>query len=165
MTAMVELARKILTTDAMMSPIRSMMSIRPMPDKSFLTKNPTSDIAPNVPAVIMNVLAMLSAVYAMNINDIVTPLSIEYAAKHNAAVRNAMRMMRAERYTTSAISAIIMPQKSILFVKSIVSSSAFLATVMAVNAVISSPAHIHAYTLRMSFANTLSETADCCVLV
>ena len=67
----------MFTSVAMMSPMSAMKRKRPMADRSRLMKSPTSDMAPNVPAVTKKVVAMLSMVYAKRMMDSVAPFKTE----------------------------------------------------------------------------------------
>jgi hypothetical protein len=96
----------------------------------------------NVPAVVKKVEAMLSIVYARNMNDIVTPLRIAYAANIKPAVIDDMEFILALSHKTNPISAPKSPHKRSLFVAIAYIMLGCPATIIAVRAVINNPQDI-----------------------
>lgn len=67
----------MFTTVAIIKPMSAIYSILPIELRSVLVTAPYKDIAPNVPALMKNVVAIDDVVYMRNILDKVTPLSTE----------------------------------------------------------------------------------------
>ena len=104
------LFRKILTTDARITPISPIAMRLPMAVKSLLVVKPYSAKKKKVPAVTANVVAIEPPVYTKNSGESVIPFRNEYTMKRSVASPALMDMTAAESHTTNPISTIASPK-------------------------------------------------------